>query len=1012
MTDKARARARCVVRSRVLALYVGAISIIAFGCVAVVPATVASAQAAPLGIATFAMQTTEPDQENALLNEPYLFTQSAGHPSGLTTTIDFTTEAGPNDTTTPTRDPKNVIIDLPPGLVADPQVVPSCSTQAAQCPADTQVGVFVIRLVFDGEQTAILGPIYNLTTEGNQAVKFGFETPLGRLLLDGHIVHTTQGYTVALVANDLPPYGITSMQTTFWGVPAAQVHDAQRGLSCITSVSRPESSCQSGAGTPSKTEPIPFLTMPDDCSAAAQNATVSADSWEEPEEYAQAQSALPAVTSCDRLPFFPEIDTRPDTPLANEPVGIDLSLRVPQINYPTAEVATPELHNATVTLPTGVSINPGAAGQIQACQSGPEGIDIPTGLDSLGSVTKPGEAGDGEELSLGEPQLAPGHCPSSSIIGAVEAHTPLLPYPIAGRVYLAYPECGSPGQELCTEQDAAGGKLYHIYIELGGLGAKGTAAEDIVIKLEGRVLANPATGQLTFELPENPQIPLSELNINLFGGPGALLANPSTCGPATTTSELQPWSSASTPTAYPSAYYTVVGCTNPTPFDPQLVSGTDLAVAGAFSPLTINLTRNNQEQYISTIQVSTPPGISAELSTVTPCQEPAASNGECSEASRIGDSILASGSGSKPLYLKGNIYLTTGYGGSPFGLSIVTTAVAGPLNLGRVTTRAKVYIDPLTARLTIASEPLPQIVLGVPLRLQKLTLDIDRPDFVFNPTTCEPLQITATISAVQGANASLSNHFEVGECHSLSFKPRLTATTSAHTNYAEGASLDILLAFPNTGHGTEANLAKVKLALPKQLPSRLTTLQGACPQKIFESNPAACPRASMVGSASAYTPMLAGKLTGPVYFVSQGSKAFPSPVVVLQGDGVTLELVGATSIEKTGLAAIVFATLPDVPLDSLELSLPRGPHSVLSANASLCELRRTVVIKHEVIGRVHGRVVRRPVEVRKRVRASLLMPTELVAQNGAVIHQNTKVTVSGCVARKTNTAGKTPSRKT
>lgn len=1007
MTDKTRARARCLLRSRVLPAYVGALSIIAFGCVAVVPATVASAQAAPLGIAAFAMQTTEPDQENAFLNKPYLFTQSAGHPSGLTTTIDLTTKAGPNDTTAPTRDPKNVIIDLPPGLVADPQAVPSCSKQAAQCPPDTQVGIFVIRLALEGEQTAILGPTYNLTTEGSQIVKFGFETPLGRLLLDGHIVHTTQGYTVALVANDLPPYGITSIQTTFWGVPAARVHDAQRGLSCITDDSRPESSCQSGAGTPSQTEPIPFLTMPDDCSAAAQNATVSADSWEEPEEYAQAQSALPAVTSCDRLPFYPEIDTRPDTPLANEPVGIDLSLRVPQINYPTAEVATPELHNATVALPTGVSINPGAAGQIQACKSGPVGIDIPTGLDSLGSVTNPGEAGDGEELNpVGEPQLAPGHCPSLSIIGIVEAHTPLLPYPIAGRVYLAYPECGSPGQESCTEQDAADGKLYHIYIELGGLGAKGTAAEDIVIKLEGRVLANPATGQLTFELPENPQIPISELNINLFGGQGALLANPSTCGPATTTSELQPWSAAGTPTAGPSAYYTVVGCTNPTPFDPQLVSGTDLAVAGAFSPLTIHLTRNNQEQYISAIQISTPPGLSAELSTVTPCQEPAAGNGECSEASRIGDSILASGSGSEPLYLKGNIYLTTGYGGSPFGLSIVTTAVAGPLNLGRVTTRAKVYIDPLTARLTIASEPLPQIVLGVPLRLQKLTLDIDRPGFVFNPTTCKPLQITATISAMQGANASLSNHFEVGECHNLAFKPRLTATTSAHTNYAKGAGLDIKLASPKTEHGAQANLAKIKVALPRQLPSRLTTLQSACPQKTFEVDPAACPNASIVGSASALTPVLAGKLTGPVYFVSHGSKAFPSPVVVLQGDGVTLDLIGATSIEKSGVTAIAFNTLPDVPVDSLELSLPQGSHSVLSANVGLCRLRKTVVIKHEVIVRGHGGAVHRLVEARRQVRANLLMPTELVGQNGAVVHQDTKIQVNGCRHDKFAHAGR------
>ncbi|MFZ2112535.1 MAG: hypothetical protein WAU77_02250 [Solirubrobacteraceae bacterium] len=976
------------------------------------PATVASAQAASLGIAAFAMQTTEADQEDAFLNEPYQFTQSAGHPSALTTTIDFTTKAGPNNTPVPTRDPKDVIIDLPPGLVANPQAVPSCTTPTEQCPAETQVGIFVLRFVSNGKQTAILGPIYNLTTEGSQAAKFGFETPLGLLPLDGHIVHTTQGYTVALVANDLPPYGITSIQATFWGTPAAGVHDTQRGLSCTTNDSSPESSCQTGEGTPSEAEPIPFLTMPDDCSAAAQSATVSADSWEEPEEFTQAQSALPAVTSCDRLPFSPEIGARPDTLLANEPVGIDLSLRVPQIDYPFAEVATPELRNATVTLPTGVSINPGAAGQIQACQSGSEGIDVPSDLNSLGNVTKPGEAGDGEELSpTGEPQLAPGRCPSSSIIGAAEAHTPLLPYPIAGRVYLAYPECGSPGQGSCTEQDAASGKLYRMYIELGGLGAKGTAAEHIVIKLEGRVLANPATGQLTFELPENPQIPLNELNINLFGGPGALLANPSTCGTATTTSELQPWSAAGTPTAHPSAFYTVVGCTNPIPFHPLLVSGTDFPVAGAFSPLTINVTRNNQEQYISAIQLSTPPGLSAALSTVTPCQEPAASYGECSEASRIGDSILASGSGSEPLYLKGNIYLTTGYGGSPFGLSIVTTAVAGPLNLGRVITRAKVYIDPLTAQLTIVSEPLPQIVLGVPLRIQKLILDIDRPDFIFNPTTCAPQQITAAISAAQGADATLSNHFEVGECYGLAFKPRLTVTTSAHTSYAEGASLDILLASPDTGHGAEANLAKIKLVLPKQLPSRLTTLQSACPQKTFEANPATCPRASVVGSASAHTPVLAGELTGPVYFVSQGSKAFPSPVVVLQGDGVILDLVGATSIEKTGFAAIAFATLPDVPVDSLELSLPQGPHSVLSANASLCELRKTVVTKHDVVGRVHGRVVRRQVEARKQVRASLLMPTELVAQNGAVIHQNTKVAVKGCMASKTKPANKAPSAR-
>ncbi len=986
----------------VFAVAVTRLGAAALACALILPAIATGAETRPFGIAGFTTQTTEPSAASEFMNEPYLFTQAGGHPFALTTTVTFASEeeVGPEHLFVPTRDLKDMVIDLPPGLIADPQAVPQCSMTEEHCRPGTQVGSFMLRASLEGHQIAMFGPIVNLVPQRGESAMLGLEALTGRFLLTGRVIRTAEGYVLSIAGHGLPALGIVSLETTLWGVPAESAHDPQRGLACLRMGTSQNWTCGENGNEPSGEEPKPFLTMPSNCSNGVQTTTAWADSWEEQGRWVQAQATLPAMAYCERSLWWPKITVRPDRLLAEDPVAIDVSIGVGQTEEGRTTVAAPELRDATVTLPPGISINPGVGNGAKACsENGPQGIDLPTGLNGQGELLDPGEVGEGEESSPGgEPQLAAGHCPGASVIGTTEARTPLLPNPIEGRVYLATPECGGSGQGSCTEEDAADGKLYRIYVELGGRGAKHD--EGVVLKVEGDIQANPATGQLTVELTNSPQLPLNELSIKLFGGSGALLTNPGKCGPATTTSDLEPWSAPFIPNASPSSYYEVTGCENPVPLNPQLLAGTTFPSAGAFSPLTIEVTREDREQYLSAIQLQTPPGLSAMLSSVPLCQQAAASVGDCPEASRIGSSTVSAGSGWQPLYMKGEVYLTVGYDGAPFGLSIVTDAAAGSLNLGLIVIRARIEIDPQTAALTITSDPLPQILLGIPLRLQGIKLDIDRANFIFNPTNCKTQQINARIEGSSGGSAELANRFAVGGCYGLAFKPKLEASTSARTSIASGASFDIKLAFPELDQGTAANLARVRVALPRHLPSRLTTLQGACVESTFEVDPSACPGTSVVGIARARTPVLSSELRGPVYLVSHGRGAFPSPIAVLQDDDIRLDLASSTTVDNAGISEIAFNAIPDMPLVDLELYLPQGPHSMLSANTSLCPLTKTLrTTKLKIIRQASGHTVTRRVPAPAR----LLMPTELVAQNGAVIHQDTKIKVTDCGKNKNKT---------
>jgi hypothetical protein len=1002
-----------------------------------------AAGAAPFGITHFSSELTKStrisevpvgSKNMEIVNEPYVpaFTQAGGHPWALTTTVDFATEeyelsygASLRPVVVPTRDPKDIVVDLPPGLLGDPLALPSCPLAVAvnegTCPSSTQVGFY--RLHWQGGKE-LLAPIVNVTPEPGQSAEFVLEnTAKISVVLTGHLVRTAQGYGLTVVSSGIPTVELYGVETTFWGVPADPSHTPMRGLFCASTSLHGKVECGEGAGggQPSGVAPVPFLTLSTDCAAGPEVTGVRADSWEEPgrvgfnqeyEGFAQASSRMPAVTGCGVLRFDPAVAVEPDTLLADEPVGLGVDLKVPLVE--TAETdATPQVDNSVLTFPEGVSISPGIVDGIQACNEfGPEGIDI-TGPES-------------EDVGLdGELQLAPGHCPDASTVGTAEAVIPLLGEPVKGHVYLAKPGCGGQGQAPCTEADALDGNLYKLYLELGGTGE--LAKTGVHYKVAFETQANPATGQLTAKVLGTPQTPFSDLKVDLNGGPRAALDNPVVCGPATTTTDFTPWSApgvtpeglltAGTPDATPASYYNVEGCSNPSTFSPGFVAGTVTPQAGAYSDFTMNLSRRDREQFIKGIQVHTPPGLSGMLSNVPLCEEPLADSGHCPESSKIGTTRVASGAGSHPFEIEGNVYLTKGYGGAPFGLSIVTNAVAGPFNLGLVVVRARIDVNPENSTLTITTDEtgryaIPQILDGVPLRLQRVTVDIDRPDFMFNPTNCGApgasgtQQVTAVVSGSQNATADVASAFAVGGCKSLEFKPRFVVSTSGKTSRADGASLDAKVTYPVTAPGTEANIKSVKVELPQQLPSRLTTLRKACTAATFEANPAACPAPSVIGTVRVATPLLPVQLTGPVYFVSHGGEAFPSLVVVLQGDGVRVDVTAATFISKAGITSSTFKSVPDVPFSSFELYLPEGPYSALAANGNLCDLTATIATKRNVTTKAHGRTVHKTITTHTTKPASLVMPTEFVAQNETVIKQNTKIEVTGCATTK-NTKAKT-----
>ena len=691
------------------------------------------------GIADFAMQ--------ALNAGNTLDTQAGGHPYGLTTSFDFTASEQTAGVPSPTEDVKDVLLNLPVGLAVNAQAAPKCPLHLLQlgventgCSASSRIGVLGLQLSGDASSASQNETIalYNMVPEAGYPLEFGASYLGQRILMYGSVVRTGSGYGLRLAVPGVSGPGVIGVSLTLFGDPA--VRD----------------------GTSNAPEPL--LTNPVDCSDGALPAKLEVDTWQHPEVYLSAEAtAYPSMSECDALQFQPMLSVTPEITQADEPSGYELQIRVPQVEDPSGP-ATPDLKQAGVTLPAGVSLSPAAADGLVGCAAaGSSGINLGSG--EVGPAGQ--DVGNPEATELGDDGLyraAPGHCPEAATLGEVEIETPLLAQPLEGLVFLAQPECGGVAEPLCTVSDAEHGRLVGLYLEAAGSG--------VILKLAGRIAANPATGQLTVSFEELPQLSIGELKLRLKGGPRALLANPQTCGAAISSSDLSPWSSPVTQDAQALSTFSVSwdgmggACPATLPFGASLNAGVSTPTAGSFSPLTLTISRDDRQRDLSRIGVRLPPELDWMFSSVPLCAEPSAAEGTCLPASKIGSTLVAVGAGSHPFWLSGQVYLTGGYRGAPYGLSIVVPMVAGPFNLGSVLLRAAIAPDPSTGALTIAGDPLPQILDGVPLRIRTIEVSIDRPEFVLNPSFCASRQITASIEGVQGASVEASNPFETPGCES------------------------------------------------------------------------------------------------------------------------------------------------------------------------------------------------------------------------------------------------------
>jgi uncharacterized repeat protein (TIGR01451 family) len=988
-------------------------------------------------------------------------TQAGGHPWELTTSLGVPSQDGPEKggigeahLFSPAKIIKTVDVELPAGFLGDPLGTPRCQEyqlRSRSCPEDSAVGVYAqiqggateAQFLYTAgkDPNRCCSKIYNMVPEAGYPAEFGFTFAESiPIILYANVIHTPTGYRVRVTVPGVPVEAETLFESTltFFGEPG-QLNGSGSEAAFMSSPS--DCSAESeGAWNGVKTGP--------EGTAAADASRVELTPWIEPSDVTTAEApGYPSLTGCAALKFNPSLALAPSpagsepateegTTEADEPSAYSVSLKIPQTTE-FNELATPDLRDSTVTLPAGVSVSPSAATGLVGCEeTGPEGINI--GSDKVGP--KGQDEGDPEATELGEGHAgpggndspyddgfyhtAPGHCPAASSIGTAEVCTPLLPNlangegvkvegekaceetpgiaPLKGHVYLAAPKCGGEGQPECTEASATNGELFGQYIELAGDG--------VIAKVPGTVAANPATGQLTATFKENPQLAFGELKLHFKGGPRAPLANPQTCGSFTTNALLEPWShdrlnpTEGTPNAVSDSSFEVTGCAATMPFAPTFTAGTASPAAGRYSPFVLSFSRQDREQDLSGLSETMPAGLLGKIAGIPECPEAQANAGTCGPESEIGVTTVTAGPGPEPYVVTGgHVYLTGPYGGGPFGLSIVVPTKAGPFNLGNEVVRAAIHINPVTAQVTVVTNPLPQSKDGVPFRLRTVTTEVNRPGFILNPTNCGAMAVTGILSGdlpdrVPGSTVPVSSPFQATGCNSLQFHPEFSASTQAATSKADGASLTVKIVYPEP-YTSYANVAKVDTSLPLALSSRLTTLNKACTEQQFAANPAGCPAASDVGVAVARTPILKEPLMGPAILVSHANRAFPDLDVVLQGEGVTIVLTGNTDIKK-GITYSKFETVPDAPVSSFELRLPEKEYSILTAVKNLCDPTKTVTTSKKVTKRVKGKLKRVTVKTTKTVTEPLVMPTEITGQNGAKLTQQTKIAVTGCKAVK------------
>ena len=814
--------------------------------------------------------------------------RAGAHPDRLLTRFEFQTDPdGKVDANV-----KDVALDLPVGLTGDPNAVPACTRadfDRVACPPESQVGVIRARFALLGE---IPLPIYNVVAYDGVA-ELGFPV----IVFPFRFVATIDavgryGTRIELrdVSQQVPLVG---GEVELWGVPADHQADTRAARR-------------------------PFLTNPTRCDREPPTTTLRVRSWQDPGRWLTATSAAPGpLSGCADVPFSAGLAVALDSPAADTPSGLRVELQMPQSDAPDGR-GTSHLDEVAITLPQGMSLSPGVADGLTAC--------------------------DDAQLHVGSAE--PPACPESSKVGSAELVSPALAQPLDGELFI--------GRQLPADS-------YRLFITARGKG--------FTVKLAGSLRADARTGQLTAVFGDLPELPVSTIALRFKGGPRAPLATPSTCGTRTVVARLTPYRGPPVVTATADVATTSgpggAICTEVAPFAPSFTAGSTPARAGRQAAFSVTVRRSDGEEPLERVRLTLPPGLMARLAGVERCPATAALTAACPPGSRVGSVTVETGVGPAPKRLSGTAYLTGPQRGAPFGLALTVRALAGPLDLGTIVVLARLTVDPVDGHVTIATDALPGVVAGIPLRLQTLAIDVDRPGFMRNPTSCRATEVRAAIRGTAGTTVEPTARYAVGGCRSLRFRPQVSVALEGRRQLRRRGHPTVRIGVRGLRRGANASAAEI--ALPRSLALDENAVTAIC--SLARARDGRCPGGSRVGSATIRTPLLRELLTGPVHVVQPEGGGLPDLWATVAGGGVRLGLRSATVVARDRSVRAKFEQLPDVPLSSLSLQLRGGARGLLSLTQGLCRSGRPLrLTAHATLQAHNGRRSSKQLRVQARPR--------------------------------------------
>jgi hypothetical protein len=802
---------------------------------------------------------------------------------------------------------RDAIVHLPAGLIGNPTATPrrcsaaqlntvfSSGSTVPACPPESQIGLVQIN-------GANIVPLYNLVPPLGSPAALGLWFVGVPITLYARLRPSDDG--IDLVARQAPSaVPLPKLAAYVWGTPGDSAHDHLR-TTCLNGYFG-----ATGADCPlDAPDPRPFLRMPTSCTGEPLPWSVEVDSYQHPGSYVGAATTTPPVEGCQLLPFEPQISIELGERRPHTPTGLDFTLAMPQQNTP-AGLAQADVRSIAIELPEGLTINPAAASGLEACSDQALRLDL-----------------DG-----------PSRCPEASRLGTVNVHTPLLDHNLPGYIVL----------RSQASRDPASGDLFRLAIELR------SDRDGLAIRIPGSLRADPDTGRLTAVFDDLAELPFYSLRAQLKAGPRAPLTTPPACGTYAARATLTSWARPQQ-TVPLTAPLTVDQDCAAAPFDPGFDAGTEDATAGAFSPFGLRLTRDSGQPNLARLRLTLPRGEVAGFAGLDICPESAVSTGTCPDASRIGHLSAAVGEGTSPLFLPqpghapAVVYLAGPYRGAPYSVLAVVPAQAGAFDLGTVIVRAALRIDPHSARATVVSDPLPQIFAGVPIAYRDLRVDVDRPRFTLNGTSCRPSAVAARLESTLAEPAIFSHRFQLADCPALPFHPRLRLRLrGAVHRRAHPALIATLRARPG-----DANIARAQVKLPKAAFLDNSHIGTVCTRVQFAAR--ACPPDSIYGRASLRTPLLDYPLTGNVYLRSS-SHPLPDLVVDLRGPGPDpIEIVlDGRSDSAHGALRSTFAAIPDAPVSTFHLELFGGKRGLIEISSGFCAAPRASVKLDGQNGRIY-----------------------------------------------------------